>query len=87
MVIVKPTVSPPPESGSAHKGMLLAGKVLAATAIRLFSDRALLEASQRELRMPVSVCQERSGLMVIVKPTVSPPPESGSGKDVRPAPA
>jgi aminobenzoyl-glutamate utilization protein B len=34
----------------AHKGMLLAGKVLAATAIRLFSDSALLEASQQELR-------------------------------------
>ncbi|MDU7374308.1 MAG: amidohydrolase, partial [Klebsiella michiganensis] len=33
----------------AHKGMLLAGKVLGATAIRLFSDRALLTASQQEL--------------------------------------
>lgn len=33
----------------AHKGMLLAGKILGATAIRLFSDRPLLEASQQEL--------------------------------------
>jgi hypothetical protein len=40
----------------AHKGMLLAGKVLAATAIRLFSDRALLEASQREVIM-VGACR------------------------------
>ena len=33
----------------AHKGMLLAGKVLAATAIRLFRDTPLLTASQQEL--------------------------------------
>jgi aminobenzoyl-glutamate utilization protein B len=33
----------------AHKGMLLAGKILAATAIRLFSDKPLLAACQQEL--------------------------------------
>lgn len=39
----------------AHKGMLLAGKVLGATAIRLFSDRPLLEASQQELAQVLAV--------------------------------
>ncbi|HBZ9026775.1 TPA: amidohydrolase, partial [Raoultella ornithinolytica] len=33
----------------AHKGMLVAGKVLGATAIRLLTDGALLQASQQEL--------------------------------------
>ncbi|MFK3708058.1 M20 family metallopeptidase [Klebsiella sp. NPDC088457] len=33
----------------AHKGMLLAGKVLAATAIRLLTDETLLQAGQQEL--------------------------------------
>ncbi len=38
---------------SIAQGMLLAGKVLAATAIHLFSDSALLEASQQSVaRMP-----------------------------------
>ncbi|AEG98536.1 M20 family metallopeptidase [Klebsiella aerogenes] len=39
----------------AHKGMLLAGKILGATAIRLFSDRSLLEASQQELAQVLAV--------------------------------
>ncbi|RSV83828.1 M20 family metallopeptidase [Klebsiella aerogenes] len=39
----------------AHKGMLLAGKILGATAIRLFSDRPLLEASQQELAQVLAV--------------------------------
>ncbi|HBR7307515.1 TPA: M20 family metallopeptidase [Klebsiella aerogenes] len=39
----------------AHKGMLLAGKILGATAIRLFSDRPLLEASQQELTQVLAV--------------------------------
>ena len=33
----------------AHKGMLLAGKIMAATAVRLFDDPELLEACQQEL--------------------------------------
>ena len=36
------------KSGLAHKGMLLAGKVLAATAIDLLRDEALLEAAKAE---------------------------------------
>ena len=36
------------KSGLAHKGMLLAGKVLAATAIDLLSDQALLAAAKAE---------------------------------------
>ena len=36
------------KSGLAHKGMLLAGKVLAATAIDLLTDAALLEAATAE---------------------------------------
>ncbi|HBW0108952.1 TPA: amidohydrolase [Klebsiella aerogenes] len=39
----------------AHKGMLLAGKILGATAIRLLSDRPLLEASQQELAQVLAV--------------------------------
>ncbi|MGG8033086.1 M20 family metallopeptidase [Klebsiella aerogenes] len=39
----------------AHKGMLLAGKILGATAIRLFRDRPLLEASQQELAQVLAV--------------------------------
>lgn len=39
----------------AHKGMLQAGKILGATAIRLFSDRPLLEASQQELAQVLAV--------------------------------
>ncbi|EMI5802011.1 M20 family metallopeptidase [Klebsiella aerogenes] len=39
----------------AHKGMLLAGKILGVTAIRLFSDRPLLEASQQELAQVLAV--------------------------------
>lgn len=39
----------------AHKGMLLAGKILGATTIRLFSDRPLLEASQQELAQVLAV--------------------------------
>ncbi|EPK6502335.1 M20 family metallopeptidase [Klebsiella aerogenes] len=39
----------------AHKGMLLVGKILGATAIRLFSDRPLLEASQQELAQVLAV--------------------------------
>ncbi len=35
--------------------MLLAGKILGATAIRLFSDRPLLEASQQELAQVLAV--------------------------------
>jgi aminobenzoyl-glutamate utilization protein B len=36
------------KSGFAHKGMLLAGKVLAAAAIDLFTDKALLEKARAE---------------------------------------
>ena len=36
------------KSGLAHKGMLLAGKVLAATAIDLMTDAKLLEAAKQE---------------------------------------
>ena len=39
----------------AHKGMLLAGKILGATALRLLSDRSLLEASQQELAQVLAV--------------------------------
>ncbi|HIB5588345.1 TPA: amidohydrolase [Klebsiella quasipneumoniae subsp. quasipneumoniae] len=54
----------------AHKGMLLAGKVLAATAIRLFSDRALLEASQRELRQALAEHPYRCPIPTEVRPSV-----------------
>ncbi len=54
----------------AHKGMLLAGKVLAATAIRLFSDRALLEASQRELRQALAEHPYRCPIPAEVRPSV-----------------
>jgi hypothetical protein len=56
--------------------MLLAGKVLAATAIRLFSDSALLEASQRELAgagrtslpLPDSGGGETVGFTITIRP-------------------
>lgn len=54
----------------AHKGMLLAGKVLAATAIRLFSDHALLEASQRELWQALSEHPYRCPIPAEVRPSV-----------------
>jgi len=50
--------------------MLLAGKVLAATAIRLFSDRALLEASQRELRQALAEHPYRCPIPAEVSPSV-----------------
>ena len=54
----------------AHKGMLLAGKVLAATAIRLFSDSALLEASQQELRQVLAERPYRCPIPAEVSPSV-----------------
>ncbi|MCL0268500.1 amidohydrolase, partial [Klebsiella pneumoniae] len=54
----------------AHKGMLLAGKVLAATAIRLFSDHALLEASQRELWQALSEHPYRCPIPAEMRPSV-----------------
>lgn len=38
------------KSGLAHRGMLMAGKVLAATAIDLFTDADLLEAAKAEFK-------------------------------------
>lgn len=54
----------------AHKGMLLAGKVLAATAIRLFSDSALLAASQQELRQVLAERPYRCPIPAEVSPSV-----------------
>ncbi len=54
----------------AHKGMLLAGKVLAATAIHLFSDSALLEASQQELRQVLAERPYRCPIPAEVSPSV-----------------
>ena len=53
----------------AHKGMLLAGKVLGATAIRLFSDRALLTASQQELAQVLAERPYRCPIPQEVKPS------------------
>lgn len=54
----------------AHKGMLLAGKVLGATAIRLFSDRALLTASQQELAQVLAERPYRCPIPKEVKPSI-----------------
>jgi aminobenzoyl-glutamate utilization protein B len=48
--------------------MLLAGKVLAATAIRLFSDSALLAASQQELRQVLAERPYRCPIPAEVRP-------------------
>lgn len=50
--------------------MLLAGKVLAATAIHLFSDSALLEASQQELRQVLAERPYRCPIPAEVSPSV-----------------
>ncbi|MDH0310335.1 M20 family metallopeptidase [Klebsiella pasteurii] len=57
-------------SSIAHKGMLLAGKVLGATAIRLFSDRALLTASQQELEQVLAERPYRCPIPQEVKPSI-----------------
>ncbi len=54
----------------AHKGMLLAGKILAATAIRLFSDRPLLTASRRELAQVLAERPYRCPIPQDVKPSI-----------------
>lgn len=54
----------------AHKGMLLAGKVLAATAIRLFSDRSLLTTSQQELAQVLAERPYRCPIPQDVKPSI-----------------
>ncbi|MGG8295267.1 M20 family metallopeptidase [Klebsiella sp. 141251] len=54
----------------AHKGMLLAGKILGATAIRLFSDRPLLEASQQELAQVLAVTPYQSPIPRDVVPSI-----------------
>ncbi|KDM39611.1 hypothetical protein AE02_01433 [Klebsiella variicola] len=50
--------------------MLLAGKVLAATAIRLFSDSALLAAGQQELRQVLAERPYRCPIPAEVSPSV-----------------
>jgi aminobenzoyl-glutamate utilization protein B len=50
--------------------MLLAGKVLGATAIRLFSDRALLTASQQELAQVLAERPYRCPIPQEVKPSI-----------------
>ena len=54
----------------AHKGMLLAGKILAATAIRLFSDRSLLTTSQQELAQVLAERPYRCPIPQDVKPSI-----------------
>lgn len=54
----------------AHKGMLLAGKVLGATAIRLFSDRALLTASQQELAQVLAERPYRCPIPQEINPSI-----------------
>lgn len=54
----------------AHKGVLLAGKILAATAIRLFSDRPLLTASRRELAQVLAERPYRCPIPQDVKPSI-----------------
>ncbi|ELK0738032.1 amidohydrolase [Klebsiella oxytoca] len=54
----------------AHKGMLLAGKILAATAIRLFSDRSLLTTSRQELAQVLAERPYRCPIPQDVKPSI-----------------
>lgn len=54
----------------AHKGMLLAGKILAATAIRLFSDRSLLTTSQQELAQVLAERPYQCPIPQDVKPSI-----------------
>ena len=54
----------------AHKGMLLAGKILAATVIRLFSDRSLLTTSQQELAQVLAERPYRCPIPQDVKPSI-----------------